>query len=141
MWNHRQASVETKTSPQATTRQGDRSTSTDDTAAMPPSAASQFVEGEQPTLVFHGEDLDSWVKDLATRTRNGADAPVDVTMPDGKKFRLAVKPDASGNGIMGEVLSPSPGNFTFSTRPETGAVSFGVLVAKEAGEMGNTPES
>lgn len=98
---------------------------------MPPSAASQYLESEQPTLVFHGEDLDSWVKDLATRTRNGADAPVDVTMPDGKKFRLAVKPDASGNGIMGEVLSPSPGNFTFATRPETGAVSFGVLVAKD----------
>lgn len=52
-------------------------------------------------------------------------------MPDGRKFRLAVKPDTSGNGIMGEVLSPSPGNFTFVMRPDTRSVSFGVLVAKD----------
>ncbi|RYD31637.1 MAG: hypothetical protein EOP85_22535, partial [Verrucomicrobiaceae bacterium] len=131
VWTSRKTSDENLQTPQAVSRQEVRPSPRGNDAPMPPSAASEFVESEKPTLIFQGEDLDSWVHDLVVRNGSDVDAPVDVTMPDGKKFRLAVKPDPAGNGIMGEVLAPSPGNFTFVTRPSTGSVSFGVLVAKD----------
>ncbi len=131
VWNSRQTPVE-KASPQAAARpEGARPRERVAEEAATVSAASLDAAAQQPTLVFQAGDLDSWVNDVTEKTKGGNDTPVDVTLPDGRKFRLAVKPDASGNGIMGEVLSPSPGNFTFVTRPDTGSVSFGVLVAKD----------
>ncbi|MES2659557.1 MAG: LamG-like jellyroll fold domain-containing protein [Verrucomicrobiota bacterium] len=75
-----------------------------------------------------GGTLDEWVNALASENPNN---PIDVVMSDGKNFQLLIKPGGGGNGIQGEVLKPSPGRFTFSTRPGTGEVAFGVVIAND----------
>lgn len=131
VWNSRQAPPQKESLPKVAAQREIPPFRGGADAAAPVSAASVDAVSLPPKLVFQAADLDTWVNEVAQKAKEGNDAPVDVAMPDGRKFRLAVKPDASGNGIMGEVLFPSPGHFTFVTRPGTKSVSFGVLVAKD----------
>ncbi|MEO5915160.1 MAG: LamG-like jellyroll fold domain-containing protein [Luteolibacter sp.] len=109
--------------------------------AVPESAvpSPETVTTSTASQPLSGEKLREWVAGLAVP--NSPSTPAEVVMPDGRLFRLLVKPGSSSNRIQGDVLSPSPGHFAFTTHPVTGAVTSGVLLANDRSYSYHTERS
>ncbi len=103
--------------------------------ATPPAVSADSAVPQAPTIAkaepLSGAALESWVDELVTKS--GPDyQPVKMSLPDGREFTFEVSPEGSrGHSVMGRVLAPSPGNFVFSKRIDTGKIYFAVIIADD----------
>ncbi|MES2475842.1 MAG: LamG-like jellyroll fold domain-containing protein [Verrucomicrobiota bacterium] len=104
-----------------------------ETAAMSVPAVALPVaapHADAAVKLLEGGELQTWLGEISAAAQTPENAH-ELVMPDGKTLQITFSPSAQANSLQGEVIAPSPGRFTFVTRPGTGELVFAAIASKD----------